>query len=89
MASTLGYCLMPFVFAAAVNLFLVKLVTKWVVILFCDKTKVWICCVVAYFWCLKAAHLFIGANARPNRKSMVMYPIGLYYLFFVFFIGLD
>jgi protein YIPF6 len=79
-ASMIGYCLAPFIVAAIVNLLLKKVITFLGVFIIC-----WVC----YFWCLKSTLVFAEAMAKPKRKWMVMYPIMLYYLFFVFFISLS
>ena len=80
MISILGYCLAPFVVAAAVNYFLRR------VIFFLGVSLV---CGFCWFWAVKSASVFIAACCRRSRRILALYPIMLYYMFFAFFIALD
>ena len=43
-------------------------------------------CGVAYVWTLRSASLFFEHSINPKRKWLALYPLALYYLFFVFYI---
>ena len=43
---------------------------------------------VFYLWSLKSAKIFFEDNVRESSKYMMLYPLVLYYLFYVFLIWL-
>ena len=78
--SVLGYCLAPFIIAAALNFFLGFLLTRFFVLLITA---------VCYVWALKSCSVFFALTIQKSRKNMVLYPVCLYYLFFGWFIVLE
>ena len=44
--------------------------------------------VIFYLWSLKSAVIFFSDNVRESSKYMILYPLVLYYLFYVFLIWL-
>lgn len=42
----------------------------------------------AYLWCVRSVTVFFSLTLRPDRRYMALYPVLLYYLFFVAFVVL-
>ncbi len=77
--SVLGYSLAPFIIAAAINLFLGKLISRLGVLLVTAG---------CYLWAVKSVSVFFELTIKPTRKKLVLFPVFLYYCFFGWFIVL-
>lgn len=71
-ASIIGYCLLPLVFICALGL-----------VVSLDSTWGYLLSAFAVFWCtFSASGLFITALKLHNMRSLIAYPLGLFYSVF-------
>jgi hypothetical protein len=75
----LGYSLAPMLIPALVNVLAGAII---------GRLGVFIVAMVAYLWAVRSVAVFFSLTLSPDRKYMALYPVILYYLFFVAFIVL-
>lgn len=73
--SILGYCLFPFVIASFISISFG----------YFSPIFNFISSIIAFAWSIKSAGLFLSSGVNIKKKYQSLYPIILFYLFFVWF----